>query len=272
MADLIRVHPSTMRQWLEGRGIHMGCAKLLLDLLYRHPDVMMDLLLRIIPRRKDNISWTTKIAQIQSRLALSKQELLELLHIHHMVLIKIQRGEQPPPGCYTVLIDLLYYASAEIIPMLSFPLHDEPRTPEWTKKKLSTLLARLHLTTFELADFLGVQSQSIRLWLREESAPGSCTTLLLDLLQLFPEEMISMRESLQIDHPEAWTPERILYVREYFGIPAVDFAMLTNIDAHTLRRWETEGFSDRTACPIVLYSLIEQYPERFGTLLEKIAS
>lgn len=268
LAELLNLHPTTVDKWLAGRPLDLGCAHVLLNLLWRHPNEMLGLLSeRRRTASSSRPSWPARVKSILTRRNIARQDLIEILNTDEGVLRRIERGEKEPASCYAVMIDLLY-DYPQFFDLLAWkPEEDEPS--EWTRRHLQKLMIRLRLSTADLAGLLGVQPVSVRGWMLGTSHPGPCTSLFLDLLEFFPQEIIPLIQSVDNLDPSSWPSERVRSVREELGYRLYPFSALIGIDDNTIQIWEKDGLPSRSDCPTLLYELLSTQPV-FLEMLEKL--
>lgn len=270
LAELLNLHPVTVQKWLEGRKIDLGCAHVLLDLLWRHPEPALDML----AERKRTVSaprppWPARIAAARRRADISRDDLLAILNTSDDVLRRFERGEKEPGNCYAVLIDLLHDHSLGLLELMRWQPRAEPEE-QWPKRRVQDLLAKLRMTTRELADLLGIADLSVREWIYETAGPGHCTALLLELLDFFPERILPLLREAEPENPAEWPGRRVRRVREELGLGIQEFAGLLGMDYDTLRAWEMKGLPRKSGCPAVLYTLLEAHPAEFMELVERL--
>lgn len=271
LARLLNLHPSTVDKWISGQTIDLGCAYVLLDLLWDHPEEVLYLLGdRERLAHAPGPSWSRKIASIRSRLGVTTEDLIAILQTSRDVLARYESGKKEPASCYAVLIDLLYRHPERMVQFLAMPEEAEEEDP-WTKKRIQELTGKLGMTTAELAELLGVMPVSVRGWIAGTAQPGACTALLLDLLYWEPRKTVGLIESADPGETSAWTGPRVRAVRESMGFNGVEFTALLGVSYDTLRVWESEGLPEKTRCPIVLYSILEKYPKEMKRLLVKLS-
>lgn len=268
LAELLNLHPTTVAKWLDGGPMDLGCAPVLLTLLARYPQEMLSLLSeRLRAAGPAGPAWPSKIKSILARRSITRQDLIEILNTDEGVLRRIERGEKEPSSCYRVMLDLLYDQPLFFELLGWRPAGETPS--EWTRRRLQKLMIHLNLSTADLAGLLGIKPASLRAWMLGTSQPGPCTSLFLDLLEFFPEEIIPLIESVENLDPASWPAARVRALREELGYRMYPFSALVGIDDNTIQNWERTGLPSKSDCPTLLYELLGSQPI-FVTLLEKL--
>lgn len=269
LARLLNIHPITVEKWIDGQSIDLGCAYVLLDLLWDYPD---DILYLLGDRERQagspGPSWPSKIKSIRNKNKLSTNGLMAVLQTSRDVLARYERGLKEPGSCYAVLIDLLYRYPEKMMGYLATQ-EKENAESDWTKKRVQELLAKLGMTTIQLADLIGVIPASVREWIYGTAPPGHCAFILIELLYWEPKRMMNMLQRIEPEEPSSWPGTRVRAAREAMAVNPGEFATLLGMHYDTLRVWEADGLPQKTGCPVVLYSLLEKYPRDMKSLIVK---
>lgn len=271
LARLLNIHPDTVQKWIDGREIEFGCAYVLLDLLWDHPEETLYLLGdRERLANAPGLSWSRKIASIRSRLGVTTEDLIAILQTSRGILALYESGKKEPASCYAVLIDLLYRHPERMAQILTMPKEVEEED-QWPRGRLQELMGKLGVTTVGLAELLGISPVLVYRWFRDEARPGSCPAILLELLYWEPKKMAGMIRSVDPGEISEWTGLRVRAVRETMGLNRVEFSALLGISYGTLQAWESERIPERTMCPALLCSIMEKYPSEMKLLLVKLS-
>lgn len=160
-----------------------SCYAVLLDLLYDHPEQMMNLMYR---EKEPEHEWSSKeIRELMARLGLTADNLADLLRIDSSRIRAWMRGETVPGHCAGLILELL-----KSFPNLTRKMLAEiPRESEsWGLQRIRDVRATLGFGLLEFAELLKMAEQTLINW-ESQGLPQGCPVVLYSLLGMFPEEM-----------------------------------------------------------------------------------
>ena len=268
LARLFNVHPTTIEKWLEGRPIDLVCAQTLLGLLQQQGDDLFPLLVERLETPSTE-SWPDRITKVKALFGPTTEELVRFLGTDRNAFMRWERGMKAPGSCYAVMIDLLYRHPETMGALLENFMPEEAEPEPWSQTRVYNLAAMLRVSTPEFANLLHLPAVTVRDWISGRNIPGPCASVLLSLLETFPDRMVRRLSAMPLVQLSEWPSERYVEARMNAGLSREDFEELTGISQRTFENWERRGVV-KTDCPAVLYGLLEASPTGTVQMLREL--
>lgn len=267
-ADLLKVSQPTITRLEQGSLRNEECWDRVLQFLIDCRDSAVEFLQKT-PLIDASEPWVAQVRRVAAKLGWSFSRLAEFLNIHVATVSDWLEGE-PAHRCHQILAALLE-SYAEVDPR-NWPaaLHEE-EPDVITEERIRLLRLSLGMKQAEFGSLLHIKRESITGLERGRNAPSWCVNLLLRVLETYPRAT-ELLERIPWDE-ESISADRAFTIRKAMGLTALELARLLGSAPVTIFRYEQIGVSGmKQDCAVMVYRLLEQYPEEFVSYLQGLSS
>lgn len=212
-------------------------------------------------------SWKDKLEDILERLDWSQRQLAQFLGVTDATIGGWLNEEYPPQTCYQILVALLESIADTDPKAWPSGLHVETRDVI-TSERIKLLRLALGLTQVKFGNILHVNFSTVSKWEVGGNPPEWASNLLLKVMETYPRA-VELIERIPWND-EQISGERAAKIRQSLGANTLELAKLLGGNETTLDVYERRGIP--ASSPVLVYLLLEKYPEEFISYIEGLSS
>lgn len=213
-----------------------------------------------------SLEFAEKVRGVRENLGLNQKDFADLLEISPSMVNKWERLKVEETFCWERIIQFLIDCPQSALEFLQ----QKPwanKVKAWPER-IGQLKEALGWSMVDLADFLGIYYNTLRVWMRGGNVT-TCDQIMMSLLEVYSE--VDKKEwppALHFEAPDVITEERVRLLRLSLGMKQSQLGSVLHVSGSAIGQWERDVWAPVWSANLLL-RMLETWP-RSVELLERI--